>query len=68
MCQLITPQWDFAGKMQPNNEANKAKEHNMVKTPDWEEVHQLAICNSSRGVKKASTEKQPQLRGPAGAA
>ena len=50
--------------MQPNDETNNAKEHNMVKTPDWEEVYQLAICNCSRGVEIESTEKQLQLSGP----
>ena len=58
--------WDFAEKMQPNDKTNNANEHNIVKTPDWEELYQLAICNSSRGVEIASTEKQLQLSGPSG--
>ena len=52
--------------MQQNEETNNANEHNMVKTPDWEEVYQLNTCNSSRGVEIASTEKQLQLSGLSG--
>ena len=42
-----------------SNETNNAKEHNMVKNTNWQEVDQLA----GRGVELRSTEKQLQLSG-----
>ena len=35
--------------MKPNDETDNATEHNMVKTPNWQESDQLAIYNNKRG-------------------
>jgi len=44
--------------METNEETNNANEHNMVKSPSWQEADQLAIYKRGRGVELGSTKKQ----------
>jgi len=43
--------------MKPNDETNKATEHNMVKNLNWQEADRLAIRSGGREVELGSTEK-----------
>jgi len=50
------PQCGFSEPKETNNETNHVNEHNMVKSPSWQETDQLAIYKPGQGVELGTTE------------